>query len=581
MYDLTASEKANKSALLIVHARYSAQLAPFVKNSKTRYNYVQDALAQIIADVCEETGADTEWITERFSALETVLEKPKGIKTEELKAGDPDTPYTTNSDPPMGDIKKDDVADRGEVVGLGREEAIKADATQDLSEETTLGETEVDNKTACFRCGAELGNKISKVCRTCNSELLKLALPQPDGTDGTMGIGAGAEGPGVQELPQPINPSLPYSCKLCGSFEGSPDEVRAHINTEHGDVLRRQQELSTENMGQDNLGVTAPLASTKEASTPYGEPCPKCGGPNAIISKAVNGEFLVCPDCNYSERIGDYKGDYTGDMGRSTPAASLASAKEAWTDWPTPEELPVLLEELRAEDPGLAERMEAALEKLGIIAPTMQGLAATRTADVPQPDDDAAQVQPLPQNPGDRFDDYVQKLAETAAARKFSQLTDEDIHSIASQIGQSPDDVKNMIKVVAVFGDQVGVNGQLGGDPTPPDGYQEVSAQGLSGQQDTHDALVPTDLIMNAVADDMNMSADLAYNMVKDKYGADLPDKYHASIGGQVHYYLPAEMAAQQQQPMPQQQQQVGPTAPPAPQMSAPQQYQQPLQPTM
>jgi len=591
MYDLTASEKANKIALLLVHERYSKQLAPFVKNSKTRYDYVQDTVAKIINEICKETGADVDWVTDRFSALDAVLVDNKNVKHEELDSK-PDGPYTTNSEATIEGIKSTDVADRGDVPGAGREEALKADATQDLNEETAseTGETEVDNKTAallkeamtsrdfrliagilaqtgadqnmieafaqalgqtnpmfdyerfvaaaqgspmsgrdapgyrpysCFRCGDELDETVknSKVCLSCNHELLKLALPQPDGTDGTMGIGAGAEGPGVQELPQPVNPNIPYACKICGA-EGEQEEILAHINRDHADVLQRQQEMSTDNMGQDNLGVTAPLASTKELPVPL-----------------------------------------QGTLG--------------WEKWPSNNELLQRVAELLETHPEIATELEALIQQLGI-TPT------AKTADVPQPTDQSAEVQPLPENPGDRFDEYVQRLAETAAARKFSQLTDEDIHSISSQIAQSPDDIKNAIKIVAVFGDQVGVNGQLGGDPSAPEGYEEVPAQGLSGQQNTHDALVPTDLILQQVASDLNMSPDLAYNMVKDKYGADLPDKYHASISGQVHYYLPSGMAMNQQQP---QNPEVGPAAPPASQlqpMQQPmQQPQKPMQPTM
>lgn len=537
MYDLTASEKANKSALILVHDKYAKNLAPFVKSSKTRYEYVQGDLDKIIEDVCKETGADPDWVRERFSALDTVLEKDN-TKSEKVDSK-PDGPYTNNSEYNPEGIKNDDVADRGEVVGLGREEALKADATQDLNEETAseTGVTEVDNKTAalikeamtsrdfrliagilastgaspeqieafaqelaktnpmfdydrfvaaaqgspmsgrdapgyrpysCFRCGKDTASKLSKVCKECNQELLKLALPQPDGTDGSQGIGTGAEGPGVQELPSPINPNVPYACTLCEREFPSREEVLGHIHTDHADVLQRQlRDRGTENMGQDNLGVTAPLASTKEA-------------------------------------------------------------------------------------------------------------------DVPQPTDEAAEIAPLPENPGDRFDEYVQKMAETAAARRFSQASDEDIHSIASQIGQSPDDVKNALVVVAVFGDQTGVNGQIGADPTPPEGYQDAPVQGLTGQQDTHEALIPTDSVVKYVADDLNMSPELAYNQVKDKYGADLPEKYHASISGQVHYYLPAEMAqaaAQQQQAQqPPMQQQMAPPQQQAPPMQQPP---QPNQPTM
>lgn len=542
MYDLTANERANKSALLVLQQRYSTKLAPFVKNSKARLTYVESDITKMIEDVCAEVGADEEYVTSRFNdflaaILAPVLKNPGNAKREPLEQPDRDAPYATNLSPNSEEgregIVEADPLDRGEVAGAGRAEALEPDARVDLNAETAEegGPTEVEHVTSallkeamtardfrliagilaqtgatpeqveafadalastnamfdrerfiaaaggspmtgrdapnyrmnssCFRCGkaTEKTASLSPVCAECNEELLKVAYPSNlPGTDTSLGTGAGAPEPGVQEAPT-ANPNLPYACTLCGR-EGNADEIRDHINRDHADVLQRQQQLSPDNMGQDNLGVP-----------------------------------------------------------------------QQYSSW--------------------------------------------RIADVPRADD-AAQVEPLPENPGDRFDEYVQKLAETAAARKFSQVSDEDIHSIASQLGAAPDDVRNSLICTAVFGENVAVNGELGQDPTPPEGYEEISASGLAGQQPTHDAVVPTDLVVSSVADEMNMSVDLAYNMIKDKYGADLPDKYHASISGQVHYYLPTDLAGNQQ---PQEDpSQTGPAAPPAPQVQ--QTPQRPLAPT-
>lgn len=471
MWDLTASEQANRAALLIVNERYNRQLAPFVKGKQARLSYVRTELDHIIAGVCLETGANSEFVTEEFNkhlaVLDAVLKNPGNLKREELTSPAADEPYSRNlrpnSDEGREGIIDADVMDGGEVPGAGREDAVTPDARVDLGQETADpdGPTEVEGLTtsSCVRCGEQKTSSISPVCKECNSALLKLAYPDDDPS---TGFGAGAPEPGVQEAPA-VNPNMPYACTICGQ-EGSADDIRAHIQRDHADVLQRQDEMSTENMGQDNNGVSQQLQSK-------------------------------------------------------------------WV-----------------------------------------------LSDVPQ-HEDAAEIQPLPQNPGDRFDDYVQRLAETAAARKFSQPSDEDIHSISSQVGGSPDEVKNNLVTVAVFGDNVAVNGKLGGDPTPPEGYEEISAQGLSGQQPTHDALVPTDLVVTTVANDMNMSHDLAYQQVKDKYGADLPETYHASISGQVHYYLPSGMAGNQ----PPTSDETGPAAAPAPQVQQgqPMPSGRPMTPTM
>lgn len=460
MWDLTASEQANRTALLLVNERYNHQLAPFVKGKQARLSYVQSNLDQIILIACDETGADAEYVAKEFNEhlalLDAVLKNPGDVKREQLTQPGTDEPYSRNLSPNSEEgregIVDADVMDRGEVPGAGREDSIEPDARVDLSQETSDGATEVEGpKLSCARCGKQRLSNVSPVCKECNIALLKLAYPDDDTA---LGFGAGAPEPGFQEAPA-VNPNMPYACTICGR-EGSADEIRDHIGRDHADVLQRQNEMSPQNMGQDDLGVQQQISSWK-------------------------------------------------------------------------------------------------------------------LADVPQ-HEDAAEIQPLPQNPGDRFDDYVQKLAETAAARKFSQPSDEDIHSISSQVGASPDEVKNGLVTVAVFGENVAVNGQLGGDPTPPEGYEEISAQGLSGQQPTHDALVPTDLVISSVASDMNMSHDLAYQQVKDKYGADLPETYHASISGQVHYYLPSGMAGNQ----PPTSDETGPAAPPAPQAQPPVQQQQP-----
>jgi hypothetical protein len=151
-------------------------------------------------------------------------------------------------------------------------------------------------------------------------------------------------------------------------------------------------------------------------------------------------------------------------------------------------------------------------------------------------------------------------LAQRAAARHFSLSSEEQIQSIASQLGVPADEVRNSLVSIATFGNYVGVNGELGGESNPPEGYEAVSVQGLGN--DPHQALVPTDLVVTKVAEDMNLEQSLAYNMIRDKYGADLPEQYHAQVQGQQQFYLPTELAQnqmQQQQAQPPTDPNVGP----------------------
>jgi len=529
LYDLTVSERANKSALLLVNERYSTQLAPFVKNSKARLTYVQADLQRIIEAVCEETGADPEWVTERFSVIAPVLEKSPA-KHEDLTNPDPNSPYATNLDPDSQvgreGILEADVTDRGEVPGAGLAESMTPGARVDLNDETAdpKGETEVDYKTTNL-----------KEAMTARDFVAIAGILAQNNADENL-INSFAD------MLQGTNPLFDRD-RFIAAAQGSPlsgrDAPRMMSCFRCGtDLAKTSSSTVCETCTQELTKLAVPAPPGTDGSNGIGAGAPAPGLQEEFAPPANPNVPYVCQLC--------------GREGNREEILTHINREHA--------------------DVLNKQQQDMSTENMG---QDDLGVTGGKTADVPR-NEDAAEVQPLPENPGDKFDDYVQKLAETAAARKFSQLTDEDIHSIASQVGQSPDDVKNSVKCVAVFGDQVAVNGQLGGDPAPPEGYEEISVQGLSGQQPSHDALVPTDLILTAVADQMNMSKDLAYNMVKDKYGADLPDKYHASVGGQVHYYLPTDMAGNQQQQ--QQNPQVGPTAPPAPVAQPQQQPQQPMQ---
>jgi hypothetical protein len=465
MFDLDAQERANKSALLLVHQRYASELHPFVKDSKVRLAYVEGQLEEIITSVATETGADSVWVSERFQQF---IAETTGVPPAKFEEGDPLE---------GSDVKDSDVQDMGTVDGAGLEEALDPDALehQDLGDSSgTKGETDSGRPTSnlkdlrdedvqrefvqsitagqsqgCVRCGKTLNAVFAKhtpVCPTCTAELKKLAGP---------GFGESYEDSNPQSLDYindrtNVDQDLQYNCTICGE-QGTRDDIYSHVQKFHPDaVAGKQQEM----------------------------------------------------------------------MGQPTP----------------PQGMP----------------------------------AAAKVADVPDADNpERAEVQPLPETPADQFDDIIQDLANRAAARQFSAPSETEVHQIASQLGLDEQQVRNSLISTAMFGDHAATNGQLGEQAGPPEGYEEVSLQGMGGRVDSHEALVPVDLVVNKVADAMNMEPNLVYQQVRDKYGDDLPDKYHASVSGETHYYLPTEMAGNQQQADPTQQPgydpNVGPTAPPAP----------------
>lgn len=193
---------------------------------------------------------------------------------------------------------------------------------------------------------------------------------------------------------------------------------------------------------------------------------------------------------------------------------------------------------------------------------------AAKVADVPADTTEQAVSPPPEEGPADRFDDIVQDLADRAAAQQFSMPRDEVVNQIASQYQVDAHQVRDSLYATATFGKYTGVNGHIDtdGNTVAPDDYTEVQMpQSDAGRVGAHEAIVPVDVVVSKVADEMGMDKNLVYSMVRDKYGADLPDKYHASVSGEHHFYLPTSLVGNAQ-PMPDQTQ---PQQQPAPDPNA------------
>lgn len=449
---LDGDERREKTALLLAHERYAAQFAPFVKGRASRLSYVRSQIDTMLSEVSVEAGADEERVRAGFEEfLAAVLEKSRW-KHEELGQEDSDTVVKfTDGDAVEPEevgakLEQTDVADRGEVEGLGADFARDPDSqvTVSLTEETSEGLDPSFSKVACARCDKET---TELVCEACTKDLQ--ALAQSD--FGYEGEGHSAEynqdqfmnNTDFSEQGEDAQP-VPFRCTICGNEEQSREAAIEHVEADHSDVLERQMEQ----------GV--------------------------------------------------------------------------------PEDHPVMAKQAYDEDP--------------------------------------AKVEPLPESPADRFEEYVQDLANRAAATQFSQVGDEAYHSLASQLGVDEDEVRGSLHAVAVFGDYVGANGELIDEMYSPEGFQEVSAEGVSGRMAAREALVPTDMVISKVAEDMNMAEDLAYSYIRDTYGDDLPQTYHASVNGELHFYLPAELAVSAQQEQMRSQPPMDPNAGPslAPQQNTP-----------
>lgn len=437
----------NRKALLLAQARFAAQIQPFVMNNPARLSYVEGELSRIIAETSAETGADEDYVSDRFRryvADAVAVSEPEhidldGDREESLPPAKFD-PAKVNPEPDA----TTSVLDYGMIL---EDEVYEPDAKIDLNENTL--------KSSCYRCSKELNPVVasaSKVCLECAGELAKLADASP------LALPNG-QVPQVQPG-TPVDPNARVTCPYCAAkgyhFEGTATEYQQHVTQQHQQELQQQQQMGT-------LPVQGKLK-------------------------------FAAPE----------------DMTPPNPAPTGVSADE-----------------------GLSE----------------QG------------------------NPVHHFDDVVQTLANDAAAIQFSAPSDEEVQQIAERYGLDAKTVKDKLFVTATFGDSKAANGTASDDITAPDGYTEIDMEGMGGQVQTHDAQVPYDLARNKVSQDLKIQPDLVDSMLKDSYGGDLSDEYHASVSGEHRYYLPQDIVgAQEQQPQQQPDPKVGPTPQPA-------QQQQPLAP--
>jgi hypothetical protein len=508
---LNSTERANKAALLLAHERYSAQFAPFVKGQPARLSYVQGQIEAMISQVAEEVKAEEEVVREQFLAfLNESVHSPK------------------NSIDP-GNIHHTDVKDHEEVEGAGLEEALNPPG---------LKREKLAKRKLPFSVAHYVGQKMSPSMIKGIQLHEKMAIDftgeemyemYPDGPD-DEDIDA------LNHMWDKDMADRIEAIKRDLLYEEDP-EIRDEMFREMGELQFKidnpvprdpteedegdeyeMAELSLRGGGTKKGDASWNMSDNPGVGTGLGDPEPKM--------KPVDQYAMM--QCNLCERANSH---FEG----------------------TEDEVMAHIQQAHAE--------EVAREQgYGTAQPPQQQFSTVKEAEVPRTDEDVPAAEPLPQTPATEFDGYVQELAERAAARKFSLPDDEAIHSIASQVGASPDEVKQHLVAVAVFGESTARNGEFGGDTNPPEGYEEVSAQGVGGRIDATEALIPVDLVVSKVAEKMNMQQDLAYNMIRDRYGSDLPDKYHASVAGEVHLYLPTQLAGNQQQP---QDPEVGPTPQP------------------
>jgi len=514
---LDAQEKANKAALLLAHDRYNVQLSSFVKGSARRLAYVQDKVETLLDECATETGADLDYVRDRFAAF----------LRESVPSALPEDSYKIKNEPSIEDLNKTDIMEKSEVEGKGIDEALKVDEVIDLGEYTLPYD----------RLQPTAANLIKKAMTAKDFVLIASVLAQNN-----------------------ADPSL------VNAFA----DALAHTN----EMFSRERFVAAAS-GSPMSGRDAPRPPFDSVAGK----CVRCGNAvEKIISKQGG---MACVKCTVELR---QAGSKEADMSWSEQGGQQPNYNDPANGLAAPEDpnMPFvcticgrsgtkdeILQHVNTDHADVLKRQHDLQVQPGQQPGGYQQPMASKEADVTDGQNPAV-VPPLQETPGDHFDDIVQDLAAQAAARHFSLPDEQQIHSIASQLGLPVDEVKNSLVTVATFGNYTGTNGELGGEGNPPDGYEAIQVQSGNGN-DMQQAKIPTNLVVQKVADDMNLEADLAYNMIRDKYGADLPETYHAQVQGQQMFYLPSQMAQNQVQQQPQQPQQpVDPNVGPAFQQTPP-----------
>lgn len=495
--DNTARDNV-RSAVVLGKVRFDEQLGPFVRTSKVRLesSLVQSELNRIIAEVANESRADPERVG---AALRTILSDAVAVTEPEKTTLDSDKTFgapaegtsvpsggDTKEESPLPGVERTDVNDSDAVC----EEALDADATIDITKPLNS-----ESKVACVRCKEADALENSPVCQVCSDALVALAKKKEalaPNNSAPMQAQQHAAPTGAPTHLMPLNPNAPYQCTVCGRT-GTWDEVNNHLQTAL-DVphMTAKQQLQL----QDQQGLTP-----QQPGMPQHTP--------AYHASFIEQDELVKSAGMAPEQVAEMlKADLTGE------------AMERW------------FASLMSEQEGPSSDVNKGAKTAGEYEKQQDENAAV--------DDEHAQT------PSSHFDYVIENMANRAAARHFSAPTDEDISQIASTYGLDANEIKQSIQATATFGNYHASNGVIGpgSGEGPPEGYTEVDLNNNGNGIQAHEAVVPMNLAIRKVSEDLNMDPNSVYDSVKGAYGGDLSDEYHTSVQGEFHYYLPQELMA-------------------------------------
>jgi hypothetical protein len=555
--------EANKTGVLLARTRFNEQIRPFIKGSKERLAFVDTEIERIVAECALEAGADLEYVNGHLRAIiadEVAVTKPQStpleFSPEEQKEGTPPPKW----DPAKVNPEPNAVTDVMDHEPVLEDEARNADAQLDLNENTQKS-SEFDPDTGygeqrAVDEGKDPGPDFDDPSLGVDVERFKqeLATMSTDELHELLNSGklnVGAEEFVVQEIEvrgedhdhnmydrYPRNEPAWKDDKGRSLYEGSV--VQATSVEEAGDLLDKatwKQCFSCENKLNPIEAQVSPVCSDcnaeltgkkKVVSQPsgYTQPtqAPSVQAPPTAPSQSPQ-QLVKCNICDQTfpaDQMQQHMQDYANDPKHQQAAQTMQMA------------------------PGYQ------------VARVAQDDPASATSPSTSLPDEPVKVDDDRNDPVDNFDEIVQDLADKAAAKQFSTPDKDIIQTIAEQNGVDPAEVQRHLVCVTTFGNYSASNGEVGDAIPNTEGLTEVDPTGDGGRIEAHEALVPVDLAVRRVAEQNRMSPEDIYATLRDSFGDDLSDKYHASVSGERRYFLPSNLVntseeTQQQQPQQQQ----------------------------
>jgi hypothetical protein len=586
---LDPQERANRAAVLLAKERYNMQLAPFVRKSAQRFNFVQGEVDRVIEECSKECGANRDYVKSHLMQIladAVAVSEPEHQELKYKTDGEGLPPESEAPVEPLADVDglvKDDVTNDESVL-----DNIEPDARVDLNSETMKAASPMISDPTDPNYDRPAPDEGGKSPTQFAIEALRAQIAT---AEDVAEQGGGVDPTELNRLYAALDELEgedvdPYEYAERGLRGGSTKDAcfrcdKDNDNIEQSDVCTKCTSELLEKAA--DIGVPGTVPQTMVPADPNQQfKCNYQGcdyrGNEEEVRNHINAVHLN--QQGGGSNVAPYNAPQPTNNSISPYGLQSSVDKEALTRMHFTELARLLRESgassetighfadyLATQNPRFdrdrfiaAASPEADVENSLVDTPTISSVKEAQPGDQMDPTVGPTPAPPPPPAPGlperqkpveappkenaptDRFEDMVQNLADRAAAREFSKPSEEEIQAIASQLNVDADELRNTILGTAQFGDFKAVNGELADQPVPDD-YQEVAVDGAGGHVSSHEALVSVDAVLQKVAEESGQEASYIYDLLKDKFGGvELPDRYHASVSGDHRFYLPASM---------------------------------------